>query len=472
MDKFTSKVLSFIKENGMLSPDDKVVVGFSGGADSTALLNVLCELRALLKIDIAAIHLNHGIRDEAAGDEEFSRRFCFERDIPFKSVSVDVPKLARDEKLTEEEAGRRARYEAFDAYAKELGAKAIAVAHHQNDVAETLMMNLSRGCGLHGAAAIRPVRENIIRPLLCVTRSEIEQYLQEKGISFCTDKTNFENVHTRNIIRNRLIPELEESVNGAAVSHMARAAVSFEKADEFVRSYAEAVFKDIAKAGEDSVTIDAEALMKEADIIRENVVLMAFEQLIRSRKDIGFVHVDEVLGLLKDMSGTASADLPYGLRAERSYKTLKIGPAENRICEGEEISFSLAEGEETKIDIPGLGIAEIAVISYDDQKEVPTQTYTKWFDYDRIQAVSFRRRSNRDFIRISQEGTLHTKQLSKFMTDEKIPRTARDSIYILCDGDEVMWVPGYRMNDAYKVNKATKRVLSININQTGGKTNG
>ncbi len=463
MDKFTSKVFSFIKENGMLSPDDSVVAGFSGGADSTALLNVLYELKDILKFRLAAIHINHGIRQEAAEDEEFSRNFCSERGIPFRAVSVDVPALARELKLTEEEAGRRARYEAFNAYAKELSANVIAVAHHQNDVAETLIMNLTRGCGLHGAAAIRPVRDNIIRPLLCVDRNEIEEYLQERNISFCTDMTNFENVHTRNIIRNRIIPELDEGVNPKSVSHMARAAMSFEKADEFVRGYTQKVFAETAEVLGDSVNIDVRALSEEADIIKENVVLMAFEQLVKSRKDIGFAHVDAVLSLMRDMSGTASVDLPYGLKAVRSYDILKLGPAENRTDDGGDINLSLTEGEETEIVIPGLGRARIAVISYDAQIEVPTQTYTKWLDYDRIQAVSFRTRRRDDFIRISLNGVMHSKQLSKLMTDEKIPRDRRDAMYILCDGDEVLWVPLYRMSDAVKVSETTKRVLTINL---------
>ncbi len=463
MDKFTSKVFGFIKENGMLSPDDSVVAGFSGGADSTALLNVLYELKDILKFRLAAIHINHGIRQEAAEDEEFSRNFCSERGIPFRAVSVDVPALAGELKLTEEEAGRRARYEAFNAYAKELSANVIAVAHHQNDVAETLIMNLTRGCGLHGAAAIRPVRDNIIRPLLCVDRNEIEEYLQERNISFCTDMTNFENVHTRNIIRNRIIPELDEGVNPRSVSHMARAAMSFEKADEFVRGYTQKVFTETAEVLGDSVNIDVRALSEEADIIKENVVLMAFEQLVKSRKDIGFAHVDAVLSLMRDMSGTASVDLPYGLKAVRSYDILKLGPAENRTDDGGDINLSLTEGEETEIVIPGLGRARIAVISYDAQIEVPTQTYTKWLDYDRIQAVSFRTRRRDDFIRISLNGVMHSKQLSKLMTDEKIPRDRRDAMYILCDGDEVLWVPLYRMSDAVKVSETTKRVLTINL---------
>ncbi len=202
MDEFTGKILNFIRKNKMLTGPETVVVGFSGGADSTALLNVLWELKDILGIKLYALHLNHGIRSEASEDAEFCCKFCKEREIECRIVSANVPEMAKELKLTEEEAGRKARYEAFNQYAKELGAGYIAVAHHENDVAETLLMNLLRGTGLHGGSSIRPVRDNIIRPLLCVSRSDIEEYLGKRDISFCTDKTNLENTHTRNILRN------------------------------------------------------------------------------------------------------------------------------------------------------------------------------------------------------------------------------------------------------------------------------
>lgn len=155
--------------------------------------------------------------------------------------------------MTEEEAGRRARYEAFTETAKKHGTSIIAVAHHQNDVAETLLMNLIRGSGLHGAGAIRPVRGNIIRPFLCVDRAEIEKYLKGKRQLFCHDKTNDENIHTRNIIRNILIPKMEKEVNKKAVAHLCRAAIEFAKADGYIQDEAEKVYHRVATEKEGNV---------------------------------------------------------------------------------------------------------------------------------------------------------------------------------------------------------------------------
>ena len=185
MNNFESRVYNFIKGKEMITPGKTVLVGFSGGADSTALLLVLWELKRLLQIELVAVHVNHGIREEAGKDAEFTRSFCEKLGIKFHLVEKDIPALSGEWKMTEEEAGRKVRYDAFEEIAAQNGASYIAVAHHQNDVAETLLMNLLRGSGIHGAGGIRPVRGKIIRPLLCTSRSEIEDYLRKKDISFC-----------------------------------------------------------------------------------------------------------------------------------------------------------------------------------------------------------------------------------------------------------------------------------------------
>ncbi len=471
MDKFTEKILNFITQTGMLARGDKVVVGFSGGADSTALLSVLLELKGLLKIELFALHVNHGIRAEAGEDEEFCRQFCLDRDISFRSVKRDIPKMSRDLGLTEEEAGRYARYKAFNECCREIGADRIAVAHHRNDVAETLIMNLSRGTGLKGAVGMRPVRDNVIRPLLCVTRQEILEYLGKRDISFCTDLTNLENDHTRNFVRNEVLPALTENVNERAVEHMARAAGSFDKAEEFIREYAGGVLQKKARISEKKAVIAAEDILSEKEIIRETMVLLIFEKLVPGRKDIGSAHVDAVLSLLKDDSGEAFADLPYGLKATRRYGELEIGFFEHRETKLSEIVPSLAEGKETQVYIPGLGTAEMSVFPYDPGKSVPTETYTKWLDYDRIQEVLFRSRRPGDEIAIAFEGRICKKSLNKFMTDEKIPKSRRDEMYVLADGSSIVWVPGYRIGADYKVSDRTKTILEINI-INGGNSNG
>ncbi|WP_051688564.1 tRNA lysidine(34) synthetase TilS [Butyrivibrio sp. AE2032] len=471
MDEFTEKVLNFIRKNNMLTGTETVVVGFSGGADSTALLNVLWDIKDILGIKVYALHVNHGIRKEAFEDESFCQRFCESRGIECKIVSVNVPEMAKELKLTEEEAGRKVRYEAFNEYARDLGAQYIAVAHHENDVAETLLLNLLRGTGLHGGSSIRPVRDNIIRPLLCVSRSEIEEYLAKRDISFCTDKTNLENTHTRNIIRNTIIPAMERDINPRSVEHIARAAASFEKADEFIRDFAKKAYERLVTTDGKELSFDCEELLKEPEVIRQNVILMCFEKLVPGRKDIAAVHVEMVLGLLENLAGTASADLPYGLIAIRSYNKLSIGPKENENGAFDEIPVEVAPGKETQIEIPGFGMATIAEFLYDGKKEPPRETYTKWFDYDRIETVAFRTRKPKDVILLEQEDGLHRKELRKFMTDEKVPQDLRDRMVLLADGEKILWIPGYRMGDNAKVSKDTKRILAIKITN-GGNTNG
>lgn len=472
----------------MLREGDCVVVGFSGGADSTALMTVLVELKRLLKIELVAVHVNHGIREEAGEDEAFARKFCEKRGIEFIAVTKDIPALVREWNMTEEEAGRKVRYEAFRQAATEAEGKnqerraVIAVAHHQDDVAETLLMNLVRGSGIRGGGAIRPVRDNVVRPLLCVNRREIEDYLEEKGLSYCTDETNAENIHTRNKIRNVVLPYLTENVNEGAAEHLCRAAADFAAADEYIRSQARRLFDEVCDtSGQGEITLDIRKLQGQPRIILENLVLFIFEELVPGRKDIGRAHVDAVLEELQSVDGRESINLPYGILSERNYNELWMGVKKSRSREGrenqEETRFDvltlLKEKNTQKInmDLPGLGVAEIEILEYNGKTSYPTASYTKWFDYDRIQRAVFRRREPQDEIILDKEDSFYSKKLSKYMTDEKIPASRRDTMLVLADGNSVIWVPGYRYGSRYKVSSKTKRILAINI-INGGFNNG
>ncbi|MCR5404981.1 MAG: tRNA lysidine(34) synthetase TilS [Butyrivibrio sp.] len=463
MDKFTGKVLNYIRKNDMVVERATVIVGFSGGADSTALLNVLNDLKGLLKIKLMAVHVNHCIRKEAKDDEAFAIDFCGSRGIAVKSFLIDVPKMAKERGLTEEEAGRLARYKAFEEVAGQVKESRIAVAHHQNDVAETLIMNLSRGSGVRGAGAIRPVRGNIIRPLLCVSRTEIEEYLRKRDISFCTDATNLENDHTRNVVRNLILPELERDVNKRAVANLSRAAASFERADAFIRQLSGEVYDNIVVKTDEGLSIKTEDILREPEVVRENLILRCFEELVPARKDISFAHVDAVLSLIQSTDGEAFADLPQNLVAIRSYENLFIGKRERSKHISEVIAPKIVPGEETEIRIEHLGTVKLTVLQYDGKKEVPEDTYTKWFDYDRIQEVVLRVRRAGDFITIEQNGALVRKKLSKFMTDSKIPNSRRDEMYLLADGSEILWIPGYRISAAYKISENTRNILTVKI---------
>ena len=232
------KVYKFIKDNKMFDSCKNVVVGISGGADSVCLLIVLIHVIRMGKynIKITGVHVNHGIRgSEAKRDEEFAKALCEKYNVNFKAVSVDVPKLAKERKLSEEEAGRIARYEIFNTIAAQYGydTTRIAVAHHINDQAETVLMNMFRGSSLTGLAGIKPVRDNVIRPLICVERREIEAFLTECGEGFITDSTNLDNEYTRNKIRNTLIPFVQNNINELAPKHICAVAQDISEADTF-----------------------------------------------------------------------------------------------------------------------------------------------------------------------------------------------------------------------------------------------
>ena len=215
------KVFAYLRQWNMVKPGDTVLVGFSGGADSTALLQLLWNYGKRIPLQLEAVHVNHGIRGaEALRDQQFCEQFCQERNISFTVVQEDVPAQAARDGLSLEEAGRNARRRVFEHLAEKCQASVIALAHHQRDQAETMLFRLMRGTGLRGLCGMRPVNGNYIRPLLCVDRPQIEQYLLEEGIRWVEDGTNQELDYTRNQIRHGLLAPMEQVMPGC-VARMA-----------------------------------------------------------------------------------------------------------------------------------------------------------------------------------------------------------------------------------------------------------
>jgi len=215
------KVSAYIKEHQMLNEQDRVIVGVSGGADSICLLFMLIEMQKKMEFSIVAVHINHGLRGEAAlRDEEYVQKVCAEQDVELVIFHEDIREFAKTQGYTEEEAGRELRRKRFQQVLEERKGTKIALAHHKNDNVETFLWNLCRGTGLKGMRGILPASGVWIRPLLCLSRKEIETYLEQIGISYCTDETNYEDIYTRNRIRNHVIPYLEEHINAQSVSHM------------------------------------------------------------------------------------------------------------------------------------------------------------------------------------------------------------------------------------------------------------
>lgn len=441
------RVKAYVEAYHMLGKEDRVIAGISGGADSICLLFVLLELKKELGFDLVAVHVHHGLRGASADrDEAYVRQVCKEQKVPLEVFRRDVRAYAKERGLTEEEAGREVRREAFLECAARRDATRIALAHHRNDNAETVLFHLCRGSSLEGLSGIPPVSGCWIHPLLCVDRGEIESYLEKRGISYCTDETNREMCYTRNRIRGRVIPCLEENVNPRAMEHIADTARRLRLAAEFVREEAGKCRQVCVRQEKDGEILLEEPFRKLSLFLRREVLYETICRAAGTRKDIGAVHVRLAEGLLEKQVGRR-IDMPGDAGAERCYEGLRF--------------FRKSQGDLP--EVPG----EFKMRVFDrpeGMERIPQKTYTKWFDYDIIKcSLSARTRQGGDYLVINESGG--RQKLKAFFVNEKIPREERDRMLLIADGDHIVWIPGRRMSRAYQVSSRTEKILEIKITE-------
>ncbi|NTV78172.1 MAG: tRNA lysidine(34) synthetase TilS [Clostridiales bacterium] len=451
----------------MIQADDLVVVGVSGGADSVCLLSILNDMKKELSLELVVVHVNHGIRKTAYKDALFVEEICKNYQIPYFLVEDDIRKIAREEKLSEEEAGRNLRYESFykilDQYEKEKHKKVkIAVAHNQNDRAETLLFNLLRGSKIKGIAGIVPVRDVIIRPMLGVSRDEIEAYLEENNILYCQDETNDSDQYTRNKIRHHIIPYVEKEICTASVAHLNEFAELMEMTEEYLMQQTMVAYYKIVKEENNSFLIREESYACESQLIQSYLVHLVICKLAGSKKDITSVHVKAVMELYDRQTGK-NVSLPYGIIARKTYEGIILEQKRDESLPIEARKLSVP----CSLYVEGLGKVNLAVFPRENMGEIQEKTYTKWFDYDKIdESLMLRMRETGDFLAVnSQNGT---KSLKEYLINEKIPKENRDSIFLLADGKHILWVIGHRISEKYKITSETVRVLEVTIENQGG----
>ena len=451
-------VYRVMQEHHMTEKGDRIIIGVSGGADSMCLLFLMHELKERLGIFPGVIHVHHGIRGISADkDEEYVRKQCAKLNIPFKSVHYDIPAIAEKEGLSLEEAGRIMRYRAF----REAKGDKIAVAHHAEDLAETFLFNLFRGTGVKGLSGIRPVSGDIIRPLLTFDRTEIEEYLNERGIFFCEDETNTDITYARNRIRLNIIPEAEK-LNSSAVKHIYEAAEKSGEAWDFIEEEGEKLFLSAADLSRmpESLVLNTDSITGTAEVLKKYVLKKCIALLAGREKDITGRHIEDTEKLMENLSGKALS-LPYGIKVRKSFDTLDFSRTGSEKAEGpldQEILFPVEAGKEIEITLPG-GERVMGCIT-EKPEDIPVLRYTKWLDYDKIKGHAvWRRRKPGD--RISIEGG--SKKLKDYLIEEKVPADERGRLYSLYDGDRVIWVPGLRIGFEYKVTGETKRVLKVSM---------
>ena len=436
-------VQTYIEKHQLLSADGKVIVALSGGADSMALLHLLTELG----YDCVAAHCNFHLRgEESDNDEAFVRQTCQSMNIPLFVADFDTVQYAKEQRVSIEMAARDLRYDWFYRLADEQQAQAIAVAHHVNDNIETLLMNLVRGTGLRGLTGISCRNEKVVRPLLCCTRTEIEQYIAENNLRYVTDSTNAETEYRRNKFRNVIIPLLEE-INPAVRKTLYDSLERFEGSFKIYEQAIRRIEQEILTKQNDKITIDIPLLKQQADI-----ATVLYELL----QPYGFnaAIVMQIVDNLDSESGKQFFSEHNRLTKDRT--TLIIDKVDTNKSSA---SFFIS-ATDTEIEYP---------FRMTIKKQTITADFSFSTDKNRVHIDA----SKLQFplkLRLWQAGDTffplgmkQRKKLSDFFTDIKLSRPEKERTWILLSGDKVVWIVGHRLDNRFKIIKETREVVELRL---------
>ncbi len=444
-----TKILNTIKENNMLLRGERVLCALSGGADSSALLDVLLKNSERLGITVCAAHLNHMLRGEdAMNDEEFVREKCNSYGIPLISERVNVASVAKSLGQSVELAARNIRYDFLRRAKQEFGATKIATAHNANDNLETVLFNFSRGSGIDGVCGIPPVRDDIIRPLIEVSRGEIESYILENNISFCQDKTNYDTVYSRNKIRHEAIPALVE-INSRAVENAVRSSKILRAEAHFLGEAALSAAGEIAVS---STSCGREGLLCIHNALFARVCeIFAKRALGVSEYTLEFRHISDIRRLCEGTFPSKSIDLPAGLCVRCEYDNIVF---EKRTDTAAPLPIKLVEGK--------LNYGEYAVSVKKTKKseKINNSVNTFIIQCDKIQGdLVIRARREGDELKMAKRPN---KSLKKMFIEKRIPKNSRDAIPVIADDEKVFAVFGFGQDERY-VQKNDSDVFIIEI---------
>ena len=453
---FLPRIRNFAEKEKLIEKGDRIVLGVSGGADSVALLYVLCALSEELSLKLKVVTIDHGLREAAKEECRYVEDLCKELNVPFVLRKYDVNALSKEWNIGTEEAGRRVRYEAFEEEAKAMGDNSkIAVAHNLNDMSETVLFHLFRGTGPKGLVSIPPKRGNIIRPLLCVERKEIEEFLKKENIRYYTDATNLTDDYTRNKIRHNILEYASGNINDNAVLHVSEAAETLRELTDFVDYEVEERFNSLATVKEHEIVLSALPLKDEKPYIVKALFKKCMDTLVPKNRDITKKHFEALYNALSSTE-SKSFNLPYGITVLKENGTYKFFT--------EEDTFSFASvsltGKKGIIDIDEDISVKWEVLPYNADSEISKNKYTKCFDYDKIsECLMLRTALEGDYLTI--DINLKKKKLSDYYIDEKIPISERKKTLIIADGPHVWWVIGHRISEFPKITDDTKRMIRI-----------
>jgi len=449
------QVNTAIKKHSMLFEKDRVLIGLSGGPDSVCLLHALNNLKDEYKLSLHAIYIDHGLRpDEIPAEIEFCKKLCETLGVPFLTKSVDVKSYAKEYCLNKQEAARELRYKIFEDVALEIGSSRIALAHNADDQAETFFMRILRGAGQKGLSGIPPVRGKIIRPLIEIERKDIEEFLDGISQSFIVDSSNLKKDYFRNWLRLAVMPEFKRQ-NPELIRTISRTSEIIREEDNYLELIVtKTLMKLIPKKTDRTIELFLVPLETMDRVILRRVLRRAIDA-VKGLRGIGFVHIEDIIELVKRGNSGDRIYLPKGIRVIKGYATL-ILTSEQPSRLG---AYILNVPEELALKESGILIKS----SFADSAEIPCDGKSKVIiDAERIRLpLVVRARKSGDLF--YPFGFGKRKKLQDFFVDEKIPRDERDSIPIVLSGDNIVWIAGYRADERFRVTAETKKIALLEI---------
>lgn len=461
----TDKIRHTLKKYSMLSAGDHVLVGLSGGPDSVCLLTVLHMLRPELDIGLSAVYIDHGLRpEEIPIEKDFCSEFCNSLDVPFIVKSIDVITHVKEKTANKQEAARELRYKAFEDAAMEISANRIALGHNADDQAETVIMRLFRGAGASGLSGIPPVRRHFIRPLIEIERNEIEDFLAQNqpdslhklSRSFVTDSSNLKDEYLRNKIRHLIIPAIKD-LNRDVIKTISRTAdILRDEERYFDLIVTKSLMKLITRKSAKTIELFSGPLEATDTVILRRILRRALDATSGLR-GISFVHIEDMIHLIKSGNSGDRVHIPGGVRAIKGYATIIITSE----LPGKLGTYELnAEGD--------VILTEASIIVRSSVSDAASdQTYgdgkrSAVIDADKVDLpLAIRPRIAGDFF--YPLGFGKKKKLQDYFVDGKIPRDERDIVPLVINNGEIVWVVGHRIDERYKVDKSTKRVIKFEI---------
>ncbi|ERI08753.1 tRNA(Ile)-lysidine synthetase [Aneurinibacillus aneurinilyticus ATCC 12856] len=463
MEYLLEQLKKTIQAHGLLKTGDTIVVAVSGGPDSVALLHALTRLRQEFEYTIAAAHVNHQFRGEEADEDcDYVQHLCQELAIPCFVDSIDVPKLIGETGLNPQDAARQVRYRFLKQVAGKMGGAKVATAHHADDQLETMVMRFVRGTGVEGLAGIPLCRSeeniDIIRPLLEVTRDQIEKYCEEQGLLPRQDASNWSDKYLRNRIRRHWIPLMREENPYVASAAVHLAEVLREENDYMRQESMEKLALIIEKQNENTIIIRQNDFLMHHLALQRRMIKLILSYLLKSDiKEIGYVHIENIRQIIGDTHPAACTHLPGGVQVHREYQRVIFSFSSNIISIPPYI-YSL--------DIPGQTyISEIGRVircyygDRDERKRLAEGTFAM-FDPASVKGKLYvrRRRAGDRMVPLGMHGS---KKVKDIFIDKKIPRQQRDQIPLLMDDEHVLWIPGVRRSRWHVPKKEADVVLYV-----------